>query len=58
MLGTISSSRELIAGFWLLRIALQIFFYDREVRRENRALDGLYIGALCVLVGIFGMAAL
>jgi len=46
-----------MAGFWLLRIALQLFFYDGEVRRANRALDGLYIGSLCVLVGIFGAAA-
>jgi hypothetical protein len=46
-----------IAGFWLLRIVLQIFYYDREVRRENRGLDMLYVGALIVLVVIFGMAA-
>ncbi|HTW57999.1 MAG TPA: hypothetical protein VMD99_07715 [Terriglobales bacterium] len=25
-----------MASFWLLRIGLQIFYYDREVRRENR----------------------
>jgi len=47
-----------IAGFWLLRIALQVFYYDRELRRENRGLDMLYVGALAVLVVIFGMAAL
>ena len=47
-----------IASFWLLRILLQIFYYDREVRRENRGLDMLYVGALIVLVLIFGMAAL
>ena len=46
-----------IAGFWLLRIALQIFYYDGEVRRENRGLDALYLGSLVVLVVIFGMAA-
>jgi hypothetical protein len=46
-----------IAGFWLLRIGLQIFYYDREIRRENRGLDRLYVGALIVLVVIFGMAA-
>jgi len=46
-----------IAGFWLLRIVLQIFYYDREVRRENRGLDLLYVTSLVVLVGIFGMAA-
>jgi hypothetical protein len=46
-----------MACFWLLRIALQIFYYDREVRRENRLLDGVYVGSLIVLVAIFGMAA-
>jgi fumarate reductase subunit D len=47
-----------MAAFWLLRIVLQIFYYDREVRRENRGLDRLYVGSLAVLVVIFGMAAL
>jgi hypothetical protein len=47
-----------IAGFWLLRIVLQIFYYDRELRRENRGLDLLYVGSLIVLVAIFGIAAL
>jgi len=47
-----------IASFWLLRILLQIFYYDREVRRENRGLDMLYVGALIVLVVVFGVAAL
>jgi hypothetical protein len=47
-----------VAGFWLLRIVLQIFYYDREVRRENRGLDLLYVGSLLALVVIFGMAAL
>ncbi len=47
-----------IAGFWLLRIALQIFYYDREVRRENRWLDLLYVASLIALVAIFGIAVL
>jgi hypothetical protein len=46
-----------MAGFWLLRIALQIFYYDREIRRENRGLDLLYVASLIVLALIFGMAA-
>jgi hypothetical protein len=46
-----------MAAFWLLRIGLQIFYYDREVRRENRGLDMLYVGSLVVLVVVFGMAA-
>src|SRR5579864_1866079 len=47
-----------MAAFWLLRIVLQVFYYDREVRRENRGLDLIYLGALAVLVGVFGTAAL
>lgn len=47
-----------MAGFWLLRIGLQILYYDREVRRENLGLDLMYLGSLVVLVVIFGMAAL
>src|SRR5690349_4839978 len=45
-----------MAGFWLLRIGLQVFYYDGEVRRENRGLDLLYVGSLVMLVAIFGMA--
>ena len=47
-----------IAGFWLLRIVLQIFYYDPEIRRENRGLDLMYVGALILLVTVFGIAAL
>jgi len=46
-----------MAGFWLLRILLQIFYYDPEIRRENRMLDLLYVASLIVLVVIFGIAA-
>jgi hypothetical protein len=46
-----------IAGFWLLRIGLQWFYYDPEVRRQNRGLDALYNVALVALVAIFSMAA-
>jgi hypothetical protein len=47
-----------MAGFWLPRIVLQVVYYDREVRRENRGLDVIYLGALVVLVVILGIAAL
>lgn len=47
-----------LAGFWLLRIVLQVLYYDPEVRREHRVLDLLYLGSLAVVVVIFGMAAL
>src|SRR5215467_6742559 len=38
-----------MAVFWLLRIVLQIFYYDPEVRRENRGMDALYLASLLVL---------
>ena len=40
------------------RIALQVTYYDREVRRENRGLDLLYVLTLALLVSVFGLAAL
>jgi hypothetical protein len=43
--------------FWLLRIFLQLFYYDREIRRANRVLDAVYLGSLIVLVGIFGFVS-
>ena len=46
-----------LCAFWLLRIVLQLFYYDREIRRENSVLDALYVGSLVVLVGVFGVAA-
>jgi hypothetical protein len=43
--------------FWLLRIFLQLFYYDRGVRRDNGVLDALYLGSLIVLVGILGFVS-
>jgi hypothetical protein len=47
-----------MAGFWLLRIVLQVLYYDKDIRRENRVLDSMYLAALVVLVGVFGRAAI
>jgi hypothetical protein len=47
-----------MAGFWLLRIVLQLFYYDREIRRENRVLDAMYLASLIVLVVVFGSAVI
>ena len=54
-LGTFLSA--FIAGFWLLRIGLQWFYYDSDTRREHRFLDALYTLSLVALVGILGWAA-
>jgi hypothetical protein len=47
-----------MAAFWLLRIPLQLFFYDRELRRANRALDVAYTFAVASLAIVFTVAAL
>jgi hypothetical protein len=47
-----------LTAFWLLRIFLQIFYYDGEVRRANRGLDALYVVSLFVLVAIFGFVSI
>ncbi len=47
-----------IAAFWLLRIILQLFYYDREIRYDNRFLDFLYLVSLALMMVIFGASAL
>ena len=47
-----------IALFWLLRLLLQLFYYDAELRRRNRLLDVAYCAALLLLSTVFGCAAL
>jgi hypothetical protein len=47
-----------MGGFWLLRVLLQWFYYDAEMRRANRLLDAVYLVALAALVAIFGWVAL
>jgi hypothetical protein len=47
-----------LAFFWLLRIILQIFFYDGDFRRQHRLADVAYILACTFLAGVFGLAAL
>lgn len=44
--------------FWGLRLPLQLFYYDVELRRQNRALDIAYMLALVMLIAIFGASAL
>ena len=46
-----------LAVFWVLRIALQIFYYDREYRRRHRLGDIAYTSACCFLGGVFSVAA-
>jgi hypothetical protein len=47
-----------MGAFWLLRLFLQLFYYDRELRRQNRLLDVAYIFSVAFLASVFGIAAL
>jgi hypothetical protein len=47
-----------IALFWLPRIPIQLFVYDRELRRQHRLGDVAMLLALAFLVLVFAAAAL
>ena len=47
-----------IAVFWLLRVPIQLFFYDPEIRRQNRFGDVFFLLAFSYLGVVFGIAAL
>jgi hypothetical protein len=47
-----------IAVFWLLRVPIQLFFYDPELRRQNRIGDVIFLLAFSYLGVVFSIAAL
>jgi hypothetical protein len=47
-----------MAIFWLLRVPIQLFFYDREIRRQNRLADVVFLLTFSYLGIVFGAAAL
>jgi len=47
-----------IAVFWLLRLPIQLFAYDPELRRQNRLGDIIFLAAFSYLGIVFGVAAL
>jgi len=47
-----------IAVFWLLRVPIQLFFYDRELRKQNRFGDVIFLLVFSYLGVVFGIAAL
>lgn len=60
---TSGKSRGLaIAGFlsffWGSRVLLQLFYYDRELRRANRTFDVLFLLADGYLATVFALAAI
>lgn len=46
------------ALFWLSRVVVQLFYYDRRTRRRNRAWDVFFLGVFLVLGLVFTLAAL
>lgn len=46
-----------LAAFWGARLAVQLFYYDREERRQNRALDVAFTGLFAGLAVLFAAVA-
>jgi len=46
-----------MAIFWLLRIPIQLFFYDREIRKQNRLADVVFLLTFSYLGIVFSAAA-
>ena len=46
----------LLALFWGIRLVLQLFVYDRELRRKHRAVDLLFTTSFAFLTFTYGMA--
>ena len=63
--GELTSGRALgraltgfLAVFWGSRVLLQLFYYDRQLRRSNRLFDVLFLVADSYLAAVFTVAAL
>jgi hypothetical protein len=46
-----------LAAFWAIRVAVQLFYYDREERRRNRPIDVAFLGLFAFLALVFAAAA-
>jgi hypothetical protein len=46
-----------LSVFWLGRLIFQLFFYDRELRRQYRVFDVLFLLTFAYLVVVFAIAA-
>jgi len=47
-----------LSVFWGIRLAFQLFVYDREMRRQHRLFDVLFLITFLYLVVVFAIAAL
>ena len=46
------------ALFWLSRVIVQLTYYDKGMRRDDRAWDLFFLGVFLTLALIFGLAAI
>ena len=46
-----------LACFWAVRLVVQLFFYDRTLRRRFRVFDALFVLTFIFLTGVFAAAA-
>jgi len=47
-----------LSVFWFGRLIVQLFFYDRNLRRQHRLFDVLFLLAFTCLVVVFAICAL
>lgn len=47
-----------LAFFWLLRVAIQLLYYDRDFLRRHRAASAAFTVAIAYLGGLFSLLAL
>ena len=47
-----------LALFWLVRLGVQLFYYDPALRRQHRAFDVLFVTAFAYLTAVFAAAAM
>jgi hypothetical protein len=47
-----------LSVFWCGRLIFQLFFYDRELRRQHRAFDILFLLAFVYLAIVFAVAGI
>jgi hypothetical protein len=46
-----------LAVFWGLRLLIQLFFYDTQLKKQHRFLNVVFLVAFGYLAGIFALAA-
>ena len=63
--GELASGRPLprylcafLALFWGLRLPIQLFYYDREVKRQHPVFNAMFLLAFVYLTAVFAWAAL